>query len=166
MDRKVKSGLTPAGIVAIVFTVLGGIYFFLGIGLSLQPADGEEYTASIVFAVLGGAFLAIALTLWIYTALQRKRLQAIVDSGKYIWGEITDIICNYQVQVNNRYPYYMVLVRYIDRHGAIHLFRSTSLKTYPDRSVIGKQVKIYYKDETYKHYYIDVEGVFPKVIEH
>ena len=166
MDRKVKPGLTPAGIVAIVFTILGGIYFFLGMGLSMQPADGEDYTAGIVFAVLGGAFLAIALTLWIYTAFHRKRLQAIVDSGKYIWGEIADVICNYQVQVNNRHPYYLVLVRYTDRNGAIHLFRSTSLKTYPDRSVIGKQVKIYYEDETYKHYYIDLEGVLPKVIEH
>ncbi len=165
MERKVKPGLTPAAIVAIVFGSLGMLYSILGIVFSLQPADGEIDTVGTVFAILGGVLLVIALILWICTAFHRKRLQTIVDGGKYIWGEIADITCNYHIQVNNRHPY-VVLVRYADRNGVIHLFRSTNLKTYPDRSVIGKQVKVYYEDESYKRYYIDLEGILPKVIEH
>lgn len=69
------------------------------------------------------------------------------------------------MRVNGKYPF-VLLVRYQDRNGNIHIFRSRNLKAYPDRSVIGKQVKVYYENESYKHYYIDLEGVLPKVVEH
>jgi len=165
MDRKIKLDITPAGIVAIVFSCIGIIYFLLGIGITQFPTDAEDYTAGKVFSILGGCFLAVALILLFVAVFQRKRLQKIVDTGKYIWGEITEIVANYNVRVNSRNPF-VLLVRYQDRHGNIHIFRSRNIKHYPDRSVIGKQVKVYYEDESYKHYYVDLAGILPNVIEH
>ena len=165
MERKIKLGITPAGIVAVVFSCLGLIYFFIGLGLMQQPVNTEDHTAGIVFTTLGSGFLVTALILLVYHVLQKKRLQRIVDAGKYIWGEVAEIVANYNIRVNNRNPF-ILMVRYQDRYGNIHIFRSGNLKTYPDRSVIGKQVKVYYEDESYKHYYIDLEGILPKVIEH
>lgn len=165
MEHRIKLGITPAGIVTIVFGILGVIYFFLGIMLTQLPADAEDHSAGIAFTVLGGVLLAATLFLLVYTVFQRKRLQKIVNAGNYIWGEVIEIVPNYNVRVNNRNPF-ILMVRYQDRYGNIHIFRSGNLKNYPDHSVIGKQVKIYYEDESYKHYYIDLEGVLPKVIEH
>ena len=165
MERKIKLGITPVGIVAIVFGCLGIIYLFLGLGLLQLPKGTEDNTVGIVFTVLGSIFLLSNLILLICMVFQRKRLQKIVEAGKYIWGEITEITANYNVRVNNRNPF-IILVRYQDRFGNIHIFRSSNLKAYPDRSVIGKQVKVYYEDESYKRYYIDLEGVLPRVIEH
>lgn len=165
MERKIKLGITPAGIVAIVFGCLGIIYLLIGLGLSQLPEGTEDRTVGIVFTVLGSIFLVTNLILLICMVCRRKRLQKIVETGKYIWGEITEITANYNVRVNNRSPY-IILVRYQDRFGNIHIFRSGSLKAYPDRSIIGKQVKVFYEDESYKRYYIDLEGVLPKVIEH
>ena len=165
MEKKIKSGTTPTGIVSIVFSILGGIYFVLGLLMLSMPTDNEDREAGLVFTILGAVFLITALILSIFTIIQRKRLQAIYDSGKYILGEITDIITNYYVRVNSRNPY-IILVRYIDRYGKIHIFRSTNQKLYPDRSIIGKQVKVYYENENFKHYYVDLEGVLPQVIEH
>lgn len=165
MEHKVKLGITSAGIVAIVFGILGCIYSFIGIMLTQMPANAEDHTVGIVFLALGGSFVVLTLVLLVCTAFHRKHMQKIVDAGNYVWGEITEIITNYNVRVNNRCPF-VLLVRYQDHSGKIHIFRSRNLKNYPDRSVIGKQVKVYYENESYKHYYIDLEGVLPKVIEH
>lgn len=165
MERKIKLGITPAGIVAIVFGILGATYFILGLAMSQFPADAEDQSAGIVFTVFGSILLVTTLILLIYAVFQRKRLQKIVDAGKYIWGEVTEIVANYNVRINNRNPF-ILMVRYQDRNGNIHIFRSRNVKNYPDRSVIGKQVKVYYEDESYKHYYIDLEGILPNVIEH
>ena len=165
MERKIKLGITSAGIVAIVFGILGVIYSFLGVMMTQMPADAEDYTAGTVFMALGGTLVVLTLVLLVYTVFHRKRLQKIVDAGNYVWGEVSEIITNYNVRVNSRNPF-VLLVRYQDRNGNIHIFRSRNLKAYPDRSVIGKQVKVYYENESYKHYYIDLEGVLPKVMEH
>lgn len=165
MERKIKLGITSAGIVAIVFGILGVIYSFLGVMITQMPADAEDYTAGIVFLALGGSLVVLTLVLLVYTVFYRKRLQKIVDAGNYVWSEVAEIITNYNVRVNGKYPF-VLLVRYQDRNGNIHIFRSRNLKAYPDRSVIGKQVKVYYENESYKHYYIDLEGVLPKVVEH
>lgn len=167
MERKVKLGLTPAGIVSIAFGVLGLIYFILGMALSIFPADEEDLTVGIFFAILGGVFLLIALIIFLCTVFRKKHLQTIVEAGRYLWGEIVDILPIYNVQTtSNSSGTYVILVRYIDRYGRIHIFRSPVQKTYPDRSVIGKQVKIYYENESFKQYYVDLEGVLPPVIEH
>lgn len=166
MERKVKLGLTPAGIVSIVFGVLGLIYFILGMTLGIFPADEEDLTVGIFFAILGGVFLLIALIIFLCTVFRKKHLQTIVEAGRYLWGEIVDILPNYNVQANSSSGAYVILVRYTDRHGRIHIFRSPVQKTYPDRSVIGKQVKVYYENDSFKNYYVDLEGVLPPVIEH
>ena len=165
MEHNIKLGISPAGIVSIVFGILGAVYLILGVAMTRFPADSEDHTAGIFFAVFGVILLVTTLILLVYSVFQRRRLQKIVDAGKYIWGEVTEIVANYNVRVNNRNPF-ILMVRYQDRNGNIHIFRSRNLKSYPDRSVIGKQVKVYYEDESYKHYYIDLEGILPHVIEH
>mgnify|MGYP003305118113 CR=1 FL=1 len=165
MDRKVKLGLTPTGIVSLVFGLLGVIYFLIGIAIRCFPTEEDDLIAGLVFTILGGAFLLAALILFLCVLAKKKRLQQLLRSGYYVWGEIVDIVPNYNVRVNNRHPY-VILVRYADSRGDLHIFRSTNQKTYPDRSIIGKQVRIYCERNSFKHYYVELEGVLPRVIEH
>ena len=165
MERKVKLGLTPAGIVSIVFGVLGLIYFILGMALSSFPADEEDTIVGTFFAILGCVFLLVALIIFFCTLLRKKHLQTIVETGHYLWGEIVDILPNYNVRVNDRCGY-TVMVRHIDSRGNIHIFHSSNQKSYIDKSVIGKSVKVYYENDSFKNYYVDLEGVLPAVIEH
>lgn len=165
MDKKVKLGLTASGIVAIVFSIIGIVYLILGIMIRLFPTEADDLIAGTVFAVLGGAFLLTAIIVFLCMLSNQKRLQSIVNAGRYIWGEIVDIVPNYNVRINGRTPY-VILVRYADRYGNTHIFRSPSQKLYPDRSIVGKQVKVYYETEAFKRYYVDLEGVLPHVIEH
>ncbi|MBO5078508.1 MAG: hypothetical protein J6B67_02345 [Oscillospiraceae bacterium] len=165
MDKKVKLGLTASGIVSIVFGSLGIIYLLLGTGLHFFPTEEDDPTAGTVFAVLGAAFVLSAVIIFLCMLANRKCLQRIVNAGRYIWGEIVDIVPNYNVRINGRNSY-VVLVRYADSRGTTHIFRSRDQKTYPDRSIVGKQVKVYYETEDFKRYYVDLDGALPRVIEH
>ena len=165
MDKKIKLDQNAWTIAGGVFAFIGVIYSLLGIVLSQFPEDQDDATVGIVFAILGGVMLALAVCIMLYGMHYRKRLQKIVENGKYLWGEITDIVPNYHARINNRNPY-NVLVRYQDRNGVVHIFRSVNQNTYPDRSIIGKQVKVYYENEEFKRYYVDLEGVLPTVMEH
>lgn len=165
MDRKIKIGIGPAEICSIIFGVIGTIYLVIGLMLQNTPPNTEEHDASIAFTILGGVFLLTTVILLVTGTIKRRRLQRIVNEGRYVWGEIADITVNYNVRVNSRNPY-IVMVRHVDRNGSIHMFRSNNQYKYPDRSIIGKQVKVFYEDESFKHYYVDLDGVLPKITMH
>lgn len=165
MEKKLKFGLSARLLVCIVFGILGTVYAVIGSVLSAASADTEEKTVGMVFLLLGVAFLLTTGILAVLEAAKRKRIRQAVESRQYIWGEISDIERNPMVRINGRMPY-VVLVHYRDLRNQLHLFRSYNLMRYPDPAIIGKQVKVYYTDETFKHYYVDLDGVLPNVIEH
>lgn len=165
MERKVKLSLRPAGIVGIVFSCLGAIYLCVGIGVSAFGTEEDSRIAGLVFLVLAGGFLVSGVILGILELCYRQRLCKVISAGRSIWGEVADVVQNPHVRINDRMPYNL-LVRYTDAQGQIHLFRSENLYTYPDRSVIGKQVRVYVEYPLSKYYYVDLQGVLPNVIEH
>lgn len=165
MEKKLKFGLSARLLVCIVFGILGTVYAVIGSVLSAAGVDAEEKTVGIVFLLLGSAFLLVTVILSVLEAAKRKRIQQAVESRQYVWGEISDIERNPMIRVNGRTPY-VVLVHYRDHRNQLHLFRSYNLMRYPDPAIIGKQVKIYYTDETFKNYYVDLDGILPNVIEH
>lgn len=165
MDRKVKLGLTPAAIVSIVFGVLGSFYLITGLVMQQNPESIEASSAALVFMALGAFMLTTSLILFIFQWYKLQRLQAIFDKGNYILGEVVDITVNYSMRINSQHPF-VVLVRYTDPNGNIHIFRSINQKAYPDRSILGKPVKVYIEDERFRWYYIDLEDILPHVIEH
>lgn len=164
MEHKIKYDITPGEICAIVFAPMAIIYGILGYGL-LGSSEAEDRSAAICLFIMAAGFLLISVILAIYGTCKRHKMQNIYSQGHYVLGEIADIIPNYTVRING-HPMYTVMVRYVDRSGNIHSFRSHNQRKIPDRSIIGKTVKVYYENEKFKHYYIDLTGVLPKVIEH
>ena len=96
---------------------------------------------------------------------KKRRSDALLASGHYILGEVVDIAANINVNVNGRYPYY-IIVQYIDPRGVRHIFKSPSLRIFRDPELIGKKVKVYVENDSFKHYYVDVDGILPKYVEH
>ena len=79
--------------------------------------------------------------------------------------EVVDIAANINVNVNGRYPYY-IIVQYVDPHGVRHIFKSPSLRIFRDPELLGKKVKVYVENDNFKHYYVDVDEILPKYVEH
>lgn len=62
---------------------------------------------------------------------------------------------------NRVYLGHTVLCRYNAPNGEIHIFASKGIWGEPERAYLGEEVKVYYKEDNYKHYYVDVESVVP-----
>ncbi len=165
MERKAKLGFGVPEIVSLVFGILAVAYLGLGIGLQALGADGEDREVGLIFAILGAGFAVATLILLGVSLRKRSIANRLLNQGRYVWGEVAQIECCYNMRVNGRHPY-VLLVRHQDSLGNIHTFRSRPLPHYPDQSVVGRQVKIYYEEPDFRHYYLDVDGILPKVIEH
>lgn len=159
MERKVKLGIQTEYLDVPLFGLIGMFFFINGLKnfLSIEnPVFYEDYTL-----LLGGCiFIIIPLIRLICLLRRRKRLQTIFSGGKYLWGEVTEIVEKNFTKINYHYIHiYHLSIQYRDRDGNVHTFRSRSVFSRPEESVIGLQVKVYYEDDRYKHYYVDLENV-------
>ncbi len=165
MKRRIKTAMPPAGNISLIFSCIGAMFMLVGILCLCFPQDGDDRKVGIIFSVLGIAFLLTALTVLLVLIGQAQKKRRAITGGKYIYGEVVDVVPNFCWNYNCR-PTFTVLTRHIDHKGVIHIFRSPNLKTYPDRSILGRKVKIYYQDDSFKQYEVDLDSGFPKVIEH
>lgn len=165
MDKKAKLGLSALLIIGIIYTGLGGLFVILGIGLKVLLADGDGLMIGLIFGGIGSIFLILGIVFLVLEFRRKKRADALLASGRYVWGEVVDIAANVNVNVNGRHPYYMI-VQYIDPYGVRHIFKSPSLRIFRDPALMGKQVKVYIENDSYKHYYVDVDGILPGYVEH
>ena len=165
MERKAKMGLSDLSMMAIIYAVIGTIFLILGICLWRFSTDSESTLVGMIFAGIGLLFLVLGVIFLIVEIGKRNRANMLLSGGRYVWGEILEFVPNYSITVNNRHPY-LAMVRYRSPDGEVHMFRSRNLLTYPDPSCVGKQVKVYYDGNSFKHYYVDLEGVLPKVTQH
>ncbi|MGN1016959.1 MAG: hypothetical protein ACI4PL_08180 [Faecousia sp.] len=166
MEKRAKMGWNALRILGIVYAILGGVFlavgaviFFLGdADLELKIVGGVFVLIGGIFGLLGGIFLAVEYG-------KRKRADRLIASGRYIWGQVVDCQMNYNVRVKGRSPVIFV-VKYVDGRGVSHIFRSHGVNTYRDPDYIGKQVKVYVSDDSFRHYYVDAETLLPNTVEH
>lgn len=151
-------------IVGIVFSILGSTFLVLGIALRLA-GTGETSLVGNIFAMLGSIYLVLGIVFLSVEILKKKRNDKLMASGRYIWAEVVDCVPNLNVRINGRSPYH-IMARYRDSRGVNHIFKSPPMKIFKDPELIDKQVKVYYKDETFRHYYLDAEPILPQFIEH
>lgn len=165
MERKAKRGISAFFLLGVIYGVLGAFFVILGVCLWFFSADLEAQLVGGIFGGIGSVFFLLGIVFLALEFAKQHRANRLIAAGRYIWGEIVDFAPNYNIRINNRNPY-VIMVRYLDAKGVAHIFRSPNLRIYPDRAIIGSQVKVYIQDETFMHYYVDLEGVLPRVIEH
>ena len=165
MEKKARIGQSTLMIIGIIYTALGGTFVILGIALAALLESNDGLMIGLIFGGIGGIFLVLGIIFLVVELCKKKRSDALLASGHYILGEVVDIVANINVNVNGRYPYY-IIVQYIDPHGVRHIFRSPSLRIFRDPELIGKKVKVYVENDNFKHYYVDVDEILPKYVEH
>ena len=165
MEKKARIGQSALLIIGIIYTALGGTFVILGIALSALLRDSDAFMVGLIFGGIGAIFLILGIIFLIVELCKKKRSDALLASGHYILGEVVDIAANINVNVNGRYPYH-IIVQYIDPHGVRHIFRSPGLRIFRDPELLGKKVKVYVENDNFKHYYVDVDEILPKYVEH
>ena len=162
--KKARTGLNALLLIGVIYAILGAGVVVLGGGLWLGLKE-DAALAGIILVGVGGIFLILGVIFLLVELGKLRRANRLLASGRYIWGEIIDCVPNYNVRINGRNPY-VALVRYRDGSGVAHLFKSSSRMLYPDPAIMGRQVKVYVSDDRFRHYYVDLEGVLPPVVEH
>ena len=165
MEKKARIGRSALLIIGIIYTALGGTFVILGVALAALLRDSDAFMVGLIFGGIGTIFLILGIVFLIVELCKKKRSDALLASGHYILGEVVDIAANINVNVNGRYPYY-IIAQYIDPHGVRHIFKSPSLRIFRDPELIGKKVKVYVENDSFKHYYVDVDEILPKYVEH
>ena len=160
--KRVISALWLTG---IIFSVLGLVFTLLGVALFLTTALVETKMVGMVFTPTGLLFLILGILFLRINAGNTKRRRELIEQGRYVWGQILEFVPNRSVRINGRCPYF-ACVRYIDGAGRSHIFKSESLLIFPDPAMVGKNVKIFYRDDSFHHYVVDMEPVLTDFIEH
>ena len=112
MEKKARIGRSALLIIGIIYTALGGTFVILGIALAALLESSDGLMISLIFGGIGGIFLILGIIFLIVEFCKKKRSDALLASGHYVLGEVMDIAANINVNVNGRYPYY-IIVQYI-----------------------------------------------------
>ena len=109
MEKKARIGRSALLIIGIIYTALGGTFVILGVALAALLRDSDAFMVGLIFGGIGAIFLILGIIFLIVELCKKKRSDALLASGHYILGEVVDIAANINVNVNGRYPYYIVV---------------------------------------------------------
>lgn len=144
------------------YAIIGGVFAVIGLTVAVLS---QEWIFGLCFGGIGLIFLILGIIFLCRESRKRQTAKQLFESGRYIWGEVIELIPNYNVRINNRHPY-IAKVRYVDAAGMVHIFKSPDIFQYLDQTVLHKQVKIYVEDDRYDRYYVDMDEILFKVQEH
>lgn len=165
MDRKIKHGLSAKLLISIIFGILGVVYIGISIPMFIFDSFDSVWVLPVIFSVLGIVFITIAAVLAFVELKKRRQITRMLQQNRYLWAEVVEIRQNLNITINGRHPY-VVTVRCQDRMGQLHSFRSRNILHYVDRTIMGKQAKVYYADDSFKVYYVDIDPLLPNIIHH
>jgi len=158
---------TAFKIIGIIYTILGGIFIAVGIGVGIaaHDIDGFGWMFTGIFGGIGSLFFVLGILFLILNSRSKKRARRLVEAGNYIYAEVSHVEMNYHISVNGRHPY-NVICRYTDEYGTVHLFRSKDLSFHPDGIMKDTLVRVYVEAGNMKHYYVDIDSILPTVAQH
>ncbi len=167
-DKKVKVGINATSIVGIVFSIMGAVFLVLGIviGIGLRKELGvESVIFTFSFGGMGLLFFVLGISFLIALGKKKKTAQRLLDNGNYIIAEICDISRVYNVQVNGQCPY-VISCKYEAMDGTVHVFKSRYLYYNPESLLKNNVVRVYVDNDNFKNYYVDIDEVLPKIVNH
>lgn len=165
MEKRANLGLSALKIIGYIYAGMGGVFVILGLSLWNVLTEDNLPLIGIIFSGIGSIFLILGIIFLVIENKKQKMADRLLAEGRYIMGEVADLTWNHNVTINGRHPT-VVLVRCVDSHGQIHIYRSRNINSYVDPCVIGKPVRVYTQAIGSKEYYVDLDGVLPQVIEH
>lgn len=165
MERKAKFEMNTISILGIIFFCMGIVFMAFGIGFTALSQDEMGLVFLWSFGGTGLSFLLIGIVFLLITVKKKSIHTRLLQSGSYILAEISGVTLNYNIRVNGKSPY-VVECRYQDGSGNVHIFKSSCLFFDPYPLLKSQTVKVYVEGENYKHYYVDIDEILPKVIRH
>lgn len=164
MEKGRGRSVSPMSILGAVFTFLGVLFVVLG-GVLAWKLPTDVKMVGYIFTMVGAPFLILGTVFLCVQSGKKRTAERLITSGRYVWGDIVGLSRNYSMRVNGRHPIFLS-VQFQDAYGRIHMFKSWDLLLPPDKSWIGKKVKIYYESNDFQKYYVAAEDLTRGYIYH
>jgi hypothetical protein len=126
-------------IAALVFGLIGTIFFLVGAGLLLGIVTA---IVGVIFLFLGMAFLGAGGTVFFWRYQAAQKTVGVLRDGIAVVGEITDLQQNYSVTINGRHPW-IIAYAYAVR-GQTYAARVNTLNQPGLQLRAGRPVRILY----------------------
>lgn len=113
-----------------VVRILGRIYAVLGaafLAAGMLLGTLVQHLSGAILMLVGTPFLVIGLVLLAVDCRLEKRRKALIESGRFVWAEVTDCVYNYSVSFHNGIHPYQIIACYAGPDGVRHLFRSQNV---------------------------------------
>ncbi len=161
--RKQRFEWTALVVCEIVFGILGIVFTTLGIVLGIfideiaasSYSRGDVYILPKIFGFIGIAFLIICIILFFISFKNRMERQRLIENGTYINACVTDVKQNYFIQINHRYPYYVVCEGTNPYTGETLIFKSANTMENPS-DLLGKYLRVYIDYDNINKYYVEL----------
>jgi hypothetical protein len=95
-------------ITALIFSLLGAIFFPLGVALTIAVVTAF---VGVPFAVIGLLFLIAAVPILVWRHRAASQTLDVLQEGEATLGEVVAVLQNYQIRINGRHPW-TVIYRY------------------------------------------------------
>ncbi len=126
-------------IMAVVFTIIGAIFGAIGVALTVTIVAAF---VGLPFAGIGVLFMIIGVPILVWRFQEAQKTVRVMQEGDPAFGEITDVVQNYNIRVNGRYPW--SIMYQFDVMGQVYEGKVTTLSQ-PDLSQQpGKPVVVLY----------------------
>ena len=89
-------------IMAVVFTLIGAIFGAIGVALTVTIVAAF---VGLPFAGIGVLFLVIGVPILVWRTQEAQKTVRVLQEGDPALGEIIDVVQNYNIRVNGRYPW-------------------------------------------------------------
>jgi len=126
-------------IAALVFGLLGVIFFLTGAGLTIGIITAF---VGIPFLFLGAAFLGAGAWVFIWRYQETQKVVNVLREGEATSGQIVEVEENYSVTVNGRHPW---TIRYeFQANGQRQEGKVTTLNQPGQQLQVGKAIRVLY----------------------
>lgn len=131
----------------------------------------KVYTNGIIIApsiisLLGIVFFLVGLIPIVLIGKKKKLRANLIESGRKIYADISEIAVNWTYSANRRHPFNIICQWNDTSSGIVYLFKSNNIWFDPENIIEEqniKQLPVYIDENDYKKYYVEIDGILDKV---
>ncbi|NCC43113.1 MAG: phage holin family protein [Clostridia bacterium] len=165
----------------VIFTIMGSVFAGIGLAISLLAVSyPDRWMFFLIFGGIGGIFLVIGIIFLARELRKKSQVKRLKNSGDYVNAVIKSVAVDSSIeyggmagtsalyknlsasgsheQVYTSHPLYFQC-SYAAPDGIEHIFRSESKVGLDQERYIGQNVKVYYKGDDFRKYYVALEEV-------
>lgn len=151
-------------LIGILFAGIGAFFTGLGLGItSVSPALGLHF---LVFTVLGFVFFCLGIGFLSYIKFHKRRRAQLLAEGTCIYAVITEVSMDTRFEFNGRHPLVIWCQAQNPEDGCVYIFRSEDIWYDPRPYLYDAGVEmlpVYVDPDNYKRYAVDTSGVLPEL---